>query len=307
VEEISKIAGRCQFLRNLHTMRLVQFCKKIGDRATIGAELGQNGDIVDLCAGDPSLPSTSLGFIEEGTATFNKAMKVIASGSHVLKRNSVQLLAPITKQEKVVCVGNNYKDHCEEQGVPLPDEPVIFNKFPSVVIGPYDNIQYPTASQAIDWEVELVIVVGKKGKNIKASEGLDYVFGYTIANDISARDWQMGRNGGQWFLGKTMDTFCPLGPTIVTKDELKDPHNLKLACRVNGVDKQKGNTVELVHKTEALLAHISAVVTLYPGDIILTGTPPGVGFFRKPPEYLRKGDVVECEIEHIGVIRNKVV
>jgi 2-keto-4-pentenoate hydratase/2-oxohepta-3-ene-1,7-dioic acid hydratase in catechol pathway len=279
----------------------------VGEKPTIGAELGKNGDIVDLRAGDPSLPSTSVEFIQEGAVALNKANKVITSGSNVLKRSTVQLLAPVTKQDKVVCVGNNYKDHCEEQGIPLPEEPVIFNKFPSTIIGPYDDIQHPTMSDAVDWEVEFVIVIGKTGKNIKPSEALDHVFGYTVGHDVSARDWQLGRNGGQWLLGKSMDTSCPLGPVIVTKDDIKDPHNLKLSTRVNGVEKQKGNTKELVHKPEHLIAHVSKFVTLYPGDIILTGTPPGVGCFRKPPEYLKRGDVVECEIEHIGVLRNKVV
>lgn len=222
-------------------------------------------------------------------------------------RNTVKILAPITRPDKVICIGMNYRDHCEEQNVPVPVEPVFFNKFPSTIIGTDDDIQYTTESQELDWEVELTVVIGVKGKSIKKEDAMRHVFGYTIGHDVTARDLQFQRNGGQWLLGKTLDHFCPLGPAIVTKDEILDPHNLGLRCRVNGVTKQDGNTKHLIHKIEQLIEYISRFVTLLPGDLLLTGTPAGIGYYRKPPEYLKKGDVVECEIDQIGCIVNKLV
>lgn len=161
----------------------------------------------------------------------------------------------------------------------------------------------------MDWEVELTIVIGKDAKRVQESDAMNYVFGYTVAHDVSARDWQLepGKNGGQWLIGKAMDGFCPLGPAIVMKEDINDPHNLGLRCRVNGVTKQDSNTNQLVHKTAAMVSFISRFMTLRPGDVILTGTPPGVGVFRKPPEYLKRGDVVECEIDGIGKVVNKIV
>lgn len=162
-------------------------------------------------------------------------------------------------------------------------------------------------TQELDWEVELAVVIGKKGKNIPSSSAAEYIFGYSVAHDVSARDWQMKRNGGQWLLGKTGDGYCPMGPCVITADELGDPHNLKLSCTVNGVIKQNSNTNQLVHNVYDCVAWLSRFCTLLPGDVILTGTPPGVGVFAKPPQFLKKGDVVECQIEKIGTIRNQVI
>ena len=198
----------------------------------------------------------------------------------------INLLAPITQPDKVICVGMNYKDHCEEIGAPIPKEPVVFNKFPSCIIGPNDDIHYPEISKELDWEVELVIVIGKTGFNISESQAADYIFGYTVAHDVSARDWQR-KNGGQVLLGISMDAFCPLGPCIVTLDEVGDPHNLNLKCLVNGVVKQNSNTQNLVFDTNQIVSWCSKFFTLLPGDLILTGTPPGVGFGMKPPQYLK--------------------
>ena len=181
----------------------------------------------------------------------------------------------------------NYKDHCEEQNKPTPDEPVVFNKFPSCIVGPYDDIPYPEITKALDWEVELAIVIGKKGFNIPIEKAAEHIFGFTVAHDVSARDWQLYRNGGQVLMGKSMDGFCPLGPAIVTTDEVEDPHNLQLTCKVNGEIKQDSNTKQLVFDTNQIVAWCSKFCTLLPGDVILTGTPPGVGFCRKPPQYLQ--------------------
>lgn len=288
-------------------MRFVQF-ERSGDRR-VGVEIRDGGDIVDLCAGDSSIPSDMRSFIEGGQKTLLAAKSVIDRGGSIIPRDSVKIVAPIYNPDKVLCVGMNYKDHCEEQNAPVPIEPVIFNKFPSSIIGPTEDLQYPEETQKLDWEVELTIVIGKDAKRVQESDAMNYVFGYTVAHDVSARDWQLepGKNGGQWLIGKAMDGFCPLGPAIVMKEDINDPHNLGLRCRVNGVTKQDSNTNQLVHKTAAMVSFISRFMTLRPGDVILTGTPPGVGVFRKPPEYLKRGDVVECEIDGIGKVVNKIV
>lgn len=288
-------------------MRFVQF-ERGGDRR-VGVEIRDGGDIVDLCAGDSSIPSDMRSFIEGGQKTLLAAKSVIDRGGSIIPRDSVKIVAPIYNPDKVLCVGMNYKDHCEEQNAPVPIEPVIFNKFPSSIIGPTEDLQYPRETQKLDWEVELTIVIGKDAKRVQESDAMNYVFGYTVAHDVSARDWQLepGKNGGQWLIGKAMDGFCPLGPAIVMKEDINDPHNLGLRCRVNGVTKQDSNTNQLVHKTAAMVSFISRFMTLRPGDVILTGTPPGVGVFRKPPEYLKRGDVVECEIDGIGKVVNKIV
>ncbi|KAJ7305263.1 hypothetical protein JRQ81_011178 [Phrynocephalus forsythii] len=212
------------------------------------------------------------------------------SGQPLLPRDQVTLLAPVTNPDKVICVGMNYGDHCLEQNVKVPTEPIIFSKFPSSIVGPDEDIIHPAESNEVDWEVELAFVIGKRGKHIQASEAMDHVAGFTVAHDVSARDWQMKRNGKQWLLGKTFDTFCPLGPALVTKDSVSDPHNLGIRCRVNGELVQSSSTNQMIFRTEALVAWVSQFVTLYPGDVFLTGTPPGVGVFRKPPVFLKVKD-----------------
>ncbi|XP_071793791.1 oxaloacetate tautomerase fahd2, mitochondrial-like [Asterias amurensis] len=289
-------------------MRLVQFRKQCGGSVSVGAEVSKDGDVVDLCEGDSKIPGDMKSFLEGGIDVLYAAKQVISTGQHILKRDTISLLAPINNCDKVICIGMNYREHCIEQKFPIPTEPIFFNKFASTIIASGDDIIYPEVTTALDWEVELVIVIGKGGKNIKESEAMDHVIGYTVAHDVSARDWQMKRNGGQWLIGKTMDTFCPLGPAIVTKDELSDPHNLGIRCRVNGVTMQNSNTNQLIFNTMKTIEFLSRLVTLRAGDIILTGTPSGVGVFRKPePVYLKRGDVVECEIDEIGTISNKVV
>ncbi|XP_036383477.1 fumarylacetoacetate hydrolase domain-containing protein 2A [Megalops cyprinoides] len=290
------------------TMRLVQFCRRNqeGD-VRVGVELETGQGVVDLKDFDPSLPHTMKEFLETGERGMECAHRALSSGQCVVPLPEVRLLPPVTDPEKVVCVGMNYRDHCLEQNAPIPEEPIIFSKFPSAITGPFDDITLPDESKEVDWEVELAFVIGRKGKHIKEEEALSYVAGFTVANDVSARDWQMRRNGKQWLLGKTFDSFCPLGPALVTTAALKDPHNLGIRCRVNGSTVQDSSTNQMIFKTEKLVAWVSQFVTLRPGDVFLTGTPPGVGVFRKPPVYLKKGDVVECEIDKIGVIRNTVI
>ncbi|XP_049880798.1 fumarylacetoacetate hydrolase domain-containing protein 2-like isoform X2 [Pectinophora gossypiella] len=184
---------------------------------------------------------------------------------------------------------------------------MTFAKFTSCIIGPEDVLRLKTkVTSKVDWEVELCLVIGKTAQDVKAEDAYKYVLGFTVAQDISARDWQKKLNGGQFLLGKSMDTFCPIGPCITTIDEIGDPANLEISCSVNGVLKQKSNTNQLVHKMPALIERLSSVMTLLPGDIILTGTPGGVGMYRNPPEYLRPGDVIHSEIQKIGVLTTRV-
>ncbi|XP_070689949.1 fumarylacetoacetate hydrolase domain-containing protein 2A [Pempheris klunzingeri] len=289
-------------------MRLVQFhLHGDGGGIRVGVELGEGLGVVDLKAFDPLMPSTMRELLELGDTGLEAAQRALSSGKCVVERSDIQLLSPVLAPEKVVCVGMNYRDHCLEQNAPIPKEPIIFSKFPSAITGPFDDIILPSESQEVDWEVELAFVIGRRGKHIKEEDALSYVAGFTVANDVSARDWQMKHNGKQWLLGKTFDSFCPLGPALVTTDAVKDPHNLAVRCLVNGDTVQSSNTDQMIFKTEALVAWVSKFVTLTPGDVFLTGTPPGVGVFRKPPVFLKKGDVVECQIDQLGSIINKVV
>lgn len=218
--------------------------------------------------------------------------------------DSVTLEAPITRPGKIVALGKNYMDHVAETGSEVPEFPVIFAKFPSSVIGPNDPILMPKVSSKIDWEVELGVVIGKICKDVSEAQSLDYIAGYTVINDVSARDLQM--NDGQWIRGKSLDTFCPMGPCIVTQDELGDASGLKMYTKVNGVKKQDSSTSNLMFNVSQIISFLSKSFILEPGDIIATGTPSGVGFVRKPPEFLKPGDKVELFIEKIGYLTNSV-
>jgi 2-keto-4-pentenoate hydratase/2-oxohepta-3-ene-1,7-dioic acid hydratase in catechol pathway len=236
------------------------------------------------------------------------------STGYILPLNSLTLLAPMANPRRnIFCVGMNYAEHAAEglraRGLPvkLPEIPVFFTKATTSVNTPFGDIPIDAqVSEQMDWEVELGLVIGKGGKNIKRSEALEHVFGYTVINDISARDVQ-NAHGGQFFKGKSLDGSCPMGPWIVTRDEIPDPHVLPLRCRVNGVIKQESNTSDFIFNIPILIEWLSKGMTLLPGDILSTGTPSGVGFARTPPEFLKPGDVVECEIDGIGTIRNRVV
>jgi 2-keto-4-pentenoate hydratase/2-oxohepta-3-ene-1,7-dioic acid hydratase in catechol pathway len=224
-----------------------------------------------------------------------------------------QLLAPLPEPRRnIICLGLNYVEHAKESAeahgreLRLPSQPVFFTKATNSVNGPFANIPYdPAVSTQIDWEVELGVIIGRRAKNILAAAAMEYVFGYTVINDVSARDIQTA-HGGQFFKGKSLDGSCPMGPWIVTADEIPDPHVLTIRCRVNGMTKQEGTTGDMIFKIPDVIEILSRGMTLEPGDVIATGTPSGVGFARTPPEFLKPGDVVECEVEGIGVIRNRV-
>jgi 2-keto-4-pentenoate hydratase/2-oxohepta-3-ene-1,7-dioic acid hydratase in catechol pathway len=238
-------------------------------------------------------------------------LTVIASGSTPVPAgpsydlNQVKLLAPIPRPPKLICVGLNYRDHAAEAKMEIPKVPTIFNKFPSVVIGPGDPIVLPKVSERPDYEAEFAFVIGPGGRHIRAAQAMRHVYGYTIVHDVSARDYQMATT--QWLMGKTFDTFAPMGPWLVTADEIADPHALDISLEIGGETLQKSNTRELIFKIPELIEYISTVVTLEPGDVVATGTPAGVGFARKPPRYLKAGEEVVIKIQGLGELRNPVI
>ena len=229
-----------------------------------------------------------------------------SEGRNVLPADRTRLLAPIPRPPKIIGVGLNYRDHAQETGQPLPKAPILFSKASTAVIGPRQAIVIPKAAQQVDYEVELGVVIGVGGRSVSEEEALNHVAGYTVFNDVSARDFQF--RDGQWFRGKSFDTFAPMGPCLVLRDQLPNSQNLRLRLRVNGRTRQDGTTANIVFSVAQLIADISQGITLEPGDVIATGTPAGVGFVAKPkPVFLQPGDVVEAEIEGIGVLRNPVV
>jgi 2-keto-4-pentenoate hydratase/2-oxohepta-3-ene-1,7-dioic acid hydratase in catechol pathway len=250
--------------------------------------------------------SSLLDLIEAGPGALSQVRDYSSQpGSAKLPLSSVRLRAPIPQPRKLICVGLNYRDHAEETGAEIPDVPTIFNKFATAVIGPGDPIILPTVSKSPDYEAEFAFVIGKGGRRISSDSWRDHVIGYTIVNDVSARDYQ--RATTQWLMGKTFDTFAPLGPWIVTADEINDPHALDVSMTINGEVLQSSNTSNLIFKIPELISYLSSVFTLQPGDIVSTGTPAGVGAARKPPRFLRPGDECVVKVSGIGELRNPVI
>lgn len=212
--------------------------------------------------------------------------------------------APVPRPGKLICIGLNYRDHAAESNMAIPERPAVFSKFSTAVIAPGEPVITPETSQQVDYEAELAVVIGRRAKNVSVISALDCVLGYTAFNDVSARDFQFA--DGQWQRGKSCDTFAPMGPTIVTADEIPDPHKLSIKLRLNGKTMQDSNTDQLIFGVPELISFLSETITLEPGDVIATGTPPGVGFARKPPVFLKHGDEMEVEIEKIGVLNNPV-
>ena len=305
-------------------MRLVSFTHPdapgetaVGVLVPLGGAHGTHTHVVNLTAafaadGGVPLVRGMRQLLEEADSAgaFDRARAAASSGRWRISLDTVAIRAPIYDPEKIICVGMNYHDHCTEQNFPIPKEPVMFSKFASSIIGNGEPIpleEHETAE--LDFEVELAIVIGRKGRHIPKEAGLDYIAGWTIAHDVSARDWQMKRNGGQWLLGKTMDGFAPIGPSIVTRDEgapFLDAGALAVSTTLNGKRMQESNTDQLIFKPADLVAFASRFVTLKPGDLIFSGTPGGVGVFRKPPLFLKDGDHVEVTIDGIGSLQNRV-
>lgn len=228
-----------------------------------------------------------------------------AAPTGTLAASDVQILAPIPRPQKLICIGLNYRDHAIESNMEIPKVPTVFNKFATSVIAPGQAVVLPKISEKPDYEAEFAFVIGKGGRNIAAADWANHVIGYTIVNDVSARDIQLATS--QWLMGKTFDTFAPMGPYITTADEIADPHNLNISLDLNGVTLQNSNTRELIFKIPELIAYLSSVFTLETGDIVSTGTPAGVGFARKPPVLLKPGDSMVVKVEGLGELANPVV
>ena len=309
-------------------MKLVTFEDRQHDHQRIGA-LMEKGTLDFQCALEQAiekslvdegsqLPGSLLEVIQDSgsaLATCRRLNDLAVAGSlsGCLAREDAKLVAPIPKPHKnVFCVGRNYAEHIAEgdraqnQNVGVTEYPVFFTKPPTSIVPPDgDTLIFPSVSESIDYEVELAVVIGKPGRNIPKAEAMDHVFGYTILNDISARDVQR-RHGGQYFKGKGMDGSCPVGPSIVTADEIEDPHNLTIGLSVNGETRQNGTTSQMIFDIPTLIASLSEGMTLEPGDIIATGTPSGVGYAMEPPQFLKDGDLIICSISGIGELRNTV-
>jgi 2-keto-4-pentenoate hydratase/2-oxohepta-3-ene-1,7-dioic acid hydratase in catechol pathway len=223
----------------------------------------------------------------------------------LVKRSEAYWLAPVPRPGKILCIGLNYRDHAAESNMPIPERPVVFSKFATAVIAPGEAVVLPPASAQVDYEAELAVVIGRHAKNVSASRAFDCVLGYTAFNDVSARDFQFA--DGQWQRGKSCDTFAPMGPKIVTSDVVPNPHQLSIKLTLNGQTMQNSNTDQLIFGVPQLIEFLSQTITLEPGDVIATGTPPGVGFARKPPVFLRAGDVMEVDIESVGKLNSQVV
>ncbi len=281
-------------------MKLVSYLSSTGPRtAALRGEA-----YVDLNQSDSSLPTSMRDLLALGDECLTMAAAAITKGKPL---GDIKLLAPVPDPQKVICIGLNYADHAKESSMDPPPEPVVFNKFATAVAAEGDEITVPRNAEAVDYEAELVVVIGKGGRDIAESEALSHVAGYTCGNDVSARDWQLNKPGKQWLLGKTFDGFAPFGPHLVTRDEVADPGQLRIQLRLNGQTLQDSSTNQLIFNIPQLIAYLSQVCTLLPGDVLFTGTPPGVGFARKPPVLLKPGDKCEVEIEKLGVLRNRFV
>ena len=282
-------------------MKLVTY-RRAGKAPEAGVVLGER--VISLAgAGYPDMISLAAQG-EDGRARVENWI-YNPSADAVSELSAVTLMAPVPRPPKLICVGLNYRDHAIESNMEIPKVPTIFNKFPNTVIGPGAPIVLPKLSQKPDYEAEMAVVIGKGGRHIPAERWRDHVFGYTIVNDVSARDYQMATT--QWLMGKTFDTFAPMGPWIVSADEIEDPHTLDVSLEIGGEVLQHSNTRELIFNVPALIAYLSGAVTLEPGDVISTGTPSGVGFARKPPRWLVAGEEVVVRVSGIGELRNPVV
>ena len=281
-------------------MKLVTY--KTDNHARLG--LLRDDHVIDLAAAsDGRLPPDMLTFLRRGEPALQLARQVAENGTASTPVSDVTLLAPIPNPSKIVAIGLNYMDHCREQNVKPPERPIIFCKFPTAVVGPGATIRWdPALTQQVDYEVELGVVMGRLARRVPAAEALDYVAGYTICNDVTARDLQHGDR--QWVRGKSLDTFCPLGPWLVTREEVPDPQDLSLRCTLNGQVMQDSTTAEMIFDVAYLIEFISRAFTLLPGDVIATGTPHGVGVFRSPQVFMKDGDVVTVEVEGLGQLTN---
>jgi 2-keto-4-pentenoate hydratase/2-oxohepta-3-ene-1,7-dioic acid hydratase in catechol pathway len=285
-------------------MRLATLHTAAGLRAAVR----HDEDYIDLHATDAAFPPTIRQLLAAGPEVLEHAARAGKRTDAVrIPVQKTRLAAPIGDPQKIVCLGLNYRDHAAETNAQIPRDPILFSKYPTAIIGPGERIVLPAVSSEVDYEAELVIVVGKRGRHLTVNNALGYVAGYTVGHDVSARDWQLKKDGKQWMAGKTFDTFAPTGPELVMADEVPEPENLGIRLRLNGRVMQDSNTRNMIFGVATTIAYLSKVFTLEPGDLVFTGTPPGVGIARKPPVFLRAGDVVEVEIDGIGLLKNPVV
>lgn len=277
-------------------MKLVMYSVNDGDIKAGLLEDGEAGGEVRQLAGEDTSMMT---LIEEG------AEKQPVGGESVALED-VKLYPPVARPGKIIGIGLNYEDHAQETGAEIPEKPIVFAKYPNTITGPGNAIVIPKITEQADYEAELAVVIGRKARHVEAEEALDYVFGYMNANDVSSRDLQFSE-GGQWTRSKSIDTFAPIGPYLVTKDEIEDPQSLSVKCTLNGEVVQEGTTEKMIFSVAEIVSFLSTGMTLDPGDIIMTGTPPGVGVAREPQVFLKDGDEVTIEIEGLGALTNHVV
>jgi len=282
-----------------------------------GRDTGYRLDCAKLF-GAAEQPSNSLSWFDMDSQWFQKALeisrRIVADDDALTEANSRGWLvpsqdaywfAPVPRPGKLICIGLNYRDHAAESNMAIPKQPIVFSKFSTAVIAPGEPVVLPATSTQVDYEAELAVVIGRRAKDVTREHALDYVLGYTCFNDVSARDFQFA--DGQWQRGKSCDTFAPMGPTIVTADEVPDPHKLSIKLVLNGQAMQDSNTDQFIFGIPELVEFLSQTITLEPGDVIATGTPPGVGFARKPPVFLQPGDNMEVVIESVGTLNSPVV
>ena len=301
-------------------MKIVSFQREPQAGIHAGALLASGAQILDFDASGADLPKRSgpfswLDLDHPCHAAARELVRLLenqpervehlrAAGA-VLERASVRLTSPVPRPGKVICIGLNYRDHAAESGLPIPSVPLVFSKFPSCVIGSGEDVVLPPGSEQSDYEAELGVVIGRRARRVPRERALEHVLGYVNVNDVSARDFQFA--DGQWQRGKSADTFCPVGEYVATREEIPRPEELRIRLRLNGETMQDSTTRQLVFGIAELVSYLSGFTTLEPGDLIATGTPPGVGFARKPPVYLRPGDRMEVEVEGLGVLSNRVV
>ncbi len=291
-------------------MHIVQFQEKSGQQVLQGVKIGdaiyQFGRSLPAVDGIESVFANWSCF-QDAVLALDSAASAGSAATNAgadFSADAVRLVCPVPLTAKTICIGLNYRDHAIESGMAIPSEPVVFCKLNGALCGPGDSVELPAVSQQVDYEAELVMVIGKPAWRVTAEEAMQHVFGYSCGHDVSARDWQIGRPGGQWLLGKSFPNFAPLGPGIVPAENIADPCNLKIQLRVNGETLQDSSTAQLIFNPVELIMHLSQCFVLQPGDVIYTGTPPGVGMARKPQRFLQDGDVAEVDIESIGVLSN---
>ncbi len=286
-------------------MKLVSY-KSTAERAHLGAV--KDDRIVNLHrASAGELPDDMLEFLKAGEVAMQAAKDLLVTADDGIPLDSVKLLSPVTNPSKIIAIGLNYMDHIREADIGVPELATMFCKYPSAIIGTDADIRWSSElTQQVDYEAELAVIIGKAAKNVSEANAYDYVAGYMNCNDVSARDLQF-RPGDQWLRGKCLDSFCPLGPYLVTSDEIDDPHDLSIQCKLNGSLMQDSNTREMIYRIPYLIQYLSEAFTLLPGDVIATGTPHGVGAFRDPPIWLGQGDIVSVEVEGLGRLTNRCV